>query len=320
MVDASNPRRDVLRRSFGWVCLSACVLASALGCSAGLKNGELVVNGKPALRARPAQETAERRIDPKWPETTLVAQRRSDWCWAACCEMASRALRKPRTQEEFVAALFGSDNAASAQAIKNNTEEFQAATEYEIARALSGESLRDTAKQPTPDAKSKKYLVIDTGELVKGAVQWAQVQSMNSIAVEELNRRRPVILGLDDWNGIPGHAVFVLSMRVIEEEDGVADWLDDLGTKWLGESKMPKPKARYRILEITFFDPYYRYSANKNPSASAPSQDGASSDGIVVFNEEQIEKHGRFLMSPKMAEAILACERSAIYTSNRRKR
>lgn len=231
-------------------------------------------------------------VDPGWSPDLLVAQRRGDWCWAACCEMASSALRRPRSQEEFASDLAASRGPAEAL----SETESQAATDFEIVRALAG---RGAPSQPKA---RKKYTIVETGHLIALLFEWGEVTSANSLAVEELQAGKPVVMGLADWRGMSGHAVFVTSMRVERVDDPVGDLARAFGKKVLPAEGMPEPANRYRIRRISFFDPA---GSGREPLSLA---------------DDEIVRHLRFLMSPKMARAVLERADKAVYESNRRAR
>ncbi len=244
-----------------------------------------------------------RTIRTKAPDDALVQQRRFDWCWAACCEMAYRARgRDDITQEALVAAVKG--GGADGHEALAASEADHRAQDFELVRALA--------------VGTDLYLPI--GVYPNGGIRfnrdglagyieaWAGLYLASSVAVEDLDRGEPVLAVLRDWEGAPGHVAFVVEVEATPDATahaasdiykigrGVGDMLGL--TNGDGDSfarYLPRELPRsYTLHRITFYD----------PSFEAP--------GIKTIEGDAIERHLAYLLSPSMAEAILAREREIV--------
>ena len=242
--------------------------------------------------------TAEpRTIRSKASEEALVQQRRFDWCWAACCEMAYRARgRDDITQEALVAAVKGGG--------ADGHEADHRAQDFELVRALAVGTEFYLPIGVYPDGGIR----FNRDGLAGYIEAWAGLYLASSVAVEDLDRGEPVLAVLRDWEGAPGHVAFVVEVEATPDATAHAasdiykigrGFGDMLGlTNGDGDSfarYLPRELPRQHTLHrITFYD----------PSFEAP--------GIKTIDGDAIERHLAYLLSPSMAEAILAREREIV--------
>lgn len=250
--------------------LAAILLMGAASCLA--LGGCASAPPMPGLGARSAtHDGATERVEMRFGPDVLVEQRRFDWCWAACCEMVSRAQRRPKPQEQFVADFKES----------RGQHDVQAATDLEIVRALA-----KGAPAEELDLSRFEGLRVDGDEVKSLLVDVLRLQSASSIAVEEFRKGRPIVMCLKDWEGAPGHAVFVTAI----EFERANDLLSSLGREALKRSGLGggvrEASADYRVTRIEFFDPMM----------------GAS--GIRAIDGAEIDRHVRYLLSPQLAKAV----------------
>lgn len=213
-------------------------------------------------------ETIEARVR----DDGLVEQRRSDWCWAACCEMVTRVKGPVRLQEEFVARF---------KEAYGETE-CQAATDLEIVRALARG--RPGADAGALDIRSVR---IDGKDLLALGLDALSISSASSIAVEELRAGQPVVMCLRDWEGAPGHAVFVTAMTVERREDLLRGLGREVVRRTGLRGGIDDADADYRVSRIEFFDPMM------------------GSAGLKSIESDGIERHVRYLISPRLARGVL---------------
>ncbi|MBI1304906.1 MAG: hypothetical protein GC172_14150 [Phycisphaera sp.] len=241
-------------------------------------------------------------------DDALVQQRRFDWCWAACCEMAYRAQgRHDITQEKLVAAMKGGGTVGGAHDERlAASEDDHRAHDFELVRALAvgTDFYLPIGVYPNGGVRFSREGLADYIEA------WAGLYLASSVAVEDLDRGEPVLAVLRDWEGAPGHVGFVLEVEAtphsaahaagelykigcevgemlgLGQDDGDGDSLAD----YLPD-RLPRP---YELHRITFYD----------PSFEAP--------GVRTIEGDAIERHLAYLLSPSMAQAILAREREIV--------
>jgi hypothetical protein len=232
----------------------------------------------------------------------LIQQRRADWCWAACCEMAYRARgRADITQEKLVAALKQPN--ADAKALAESDADHRA-QDFELVRALAVGTDFELPIGFYPGGG----ISFDRGGLAQYLHAWAGLYLASSVAVEDLERGQPVLAVLRDWEGAPGHVGFVIEVEATP--DSTANALSDLyavGSKignavgvTGGESDsiskyLPERiPHQYTLHRITFYD----------PSLESP--------GVKSIEGDAIKRHLAYMLSPAMAKAILARERDIV--------
>lgn len=228
---------------------------------------------------------------------TLVQQRRFDWCWAACCEMAYRARgQNDITQERLVEAYKGTARAGD--------EADQRAQDFELVRALAVGTDFCLPIGVYPGSG----VTFDRGGLAAYIESWAGLYLASSVAVEDFERREPVLAVLRDWEGAPGHVGFVVEIDAAANETvNAASELYTIGRSvtdavglTAGEGNelskyLPRKLPRqYQLHRITFYDP-----SLENP-------------GIKTIEGDAIKRHLAYLLSPSMAQAILARERDIV--------
>ncbi|MEY3137328.1 MAG: Papain-like cysteine protease AvrRpt2 [Pseudomonadota bacterium] len=232
----------------------------------------------------------------------LIQQRRSDWCWAACCEMAYRARgHADMTQEKLVAA-FKQPN-ADAKTLAGSDADHRV-QDFELVRALAVGTDFELPIGFYPGGG----ISFNRGGLAQYLHAWASLYVASSVAIEDLERNQPVLAVLRDWEGAPGHVGFVI--EIAATPDSTANALSDLYTvgsrignavgvtggqsdsisRYLPE-KLPH---QYTLHRITFYDP-----SLDNP-------------GIKTIEGDAIKRHLAYLLSPSMAQAILARERDIV--------
>jgi hypothetical protein len=230
-------------------------------------------------------------------QKVLTEQRRGDWCWAACAEMALKYKGvRDITQEMLVDS-----------SLRRNAEN-QTVEDFEILFAL--------AYQPKGSGSSGEYLaqrgnVVDVGKVkfdksmvASGAGSAASMYLSPSAAVEDFIQGHPVLLGLKDWEGAPGHIVFVTAVEYQERWDkgfSVTDVFDEITELFpkgkvaenetiVGAAKTAARTAderRYVITAIEFHDPM-------------PGQ-----GGHTRLSREELDKHYRFTMTSKRSREVL---------------
>jgi hypothetical protein len=228
---------------------------------------------------------------------TLVQQRRFDWCWAACCEMAYRAKgQSDITQERLVEAYKGTARAKD--------EADQRAQDFELVRALAVGTDFYLPIGVYPGGG----VTFDRGGLAAYIESWAGLYLASSVAVEDLERGQPVLAVLRDWEGAPGHVGFVIEIAATPDDGanalgaiygagrqvggmiGLSGGDGDSVSQYLPET-LPR---QYTLHRITFYDP-----SLENP-------------GVKSIEGDAIKRHLGYLLSPAMAKAILARERDIV--------
>lgn len=236
------------------------------------------------------------------PADGLIQQRRADWCWAACCEMAYRARgRADITQEKLVAAY--KQRGADAQALAESDADHRA-HDFELVRALAVGTDFYLPLGVYPGGG----VSFDRGGLAQYIHSWAGLYLASSVAVEDFERQQPVLAVLRDWEGAPGHVGFVVEIAATPDEGvnalgdlytigsrignavGVTGGESDSISRYLPE-KIPH---QYKLRRIAFYDP-----SLDNP-------------GIKTIEGDAIDRHLAYLLSPAMAQAILARERDIV--------
>lgn len=239
-------------RAFLWCGLCA-MLPLNLGCAAGTQGTAVHFRLNNADRV-------------------LTHQRRGDWCWAACCEMALKYnMVNDITQEMLVDKLKGK-------------QDDQTAIDAEIVLALATEPTRDTVQLNHAPSR----IDVNTQHLTDALFKLGSMYISSDKAIEDFGDGHPVLLGLKDWEGAPAHIVFVTAIEATDHGDvsQPADVLD-------GIVKFPKTvgrmfgQDRYTLSAIEFFDPM--------PETGGPTR----------MTAEEIKPHVRFYLSRKRAREII---------------
>lgn len=226
-------------------------------------------SGPPA----PAPEAGMQRATLANAERAFVTQRRGDWCWAACCEMALRYNGiEDITQEMLV------------ERIKGEADD-QRAIDTEILVALS----TDRTSRTERSAVMPKSLRVDTKSLFDGIWKGAKIYTSRDGAIEDFRRGQPTLLFLENWEGAPGHIVFITEIEYRDRRGnaaeipvvgGIVKWGQDTADKLIGD-------YRYEVRTITFFDP----------------MQGA---GLTTIDGEKLEAHQRGYLSRRQAQEIMS--------------
>jgi hypothetical protein len=248
------------------------------------------------------------------PANGLIQQRRFDWCWAACCEMAYRASgRSDVTQEALVATYKGGSPAVVSGGVRGgepsanlaaDDEDDHRAQDFELVRALAV----GTDVYLPIGVHPGRGVIFDQAGLAGYLHAWAGLYLASSIAVEDIARGQPVLAVLRDWEGAPGHVGFVIEIDarpdlVSNSVSGICRTALDVGKAvGIGGSDadsvvayLPKEfPTRYLLDRITFYDPSFH-----NP-------------GIKTIEGADVKRHLAYLLSPTMARAILAREREIV--------
>jgi len=201
----------------------------------------------PACSSVPAGTPVTRIALPN-ADRVLTTQRRSDWCWAACTEMALRYNGvEGITQEDLVARL--KDNAAD-----------QRAQDAEIIQALAIRA--EPAAPAAADGRIPTGVTIEAAPIIKALGDTASIYAAASDpAVEDLRDGSPVLMKLQDFEGASGHIVFVTAInmrpktsfvdRTLAQGSAVEGIVRDAGDvvdRFSGDH-------RYEIVSVEFFDP-----------------------------------------------------------------
>lgn len=206
-------------------------------------------------------------------EKVLTEQRRGDWCWAACCEMALKYNGVTDvTQETLV------------QNFKGSADD-QTAIDSEIITALATtpENQAQTAGGPP------RAVQVRLGNLMTALTESATIYSSSDSAVEDFCAHHPVIMGLKDWEGAPAHIVFLTSVqyvdrRAVPPDSGIFRSLQNqftmLADKFTGD-------YRYYISGVDVYDPM------------------PGTGGMTHLTPEELAEHLRFFLSRKKAVEIM---------------
>jgi len=221
----------------------------------------------------PAPDAGARRASLANADRAFVTQRRGDWCWAACCEMALRYNGiQDVTQEMLV------------ERIKGEADD-QRAIDAEIVRALATDaSNRNDRRSVMP-----KSVRVDAQSLFDGLWNGAKMYTSRDGAIEDFARGQPTLLFLKNWEGAEGHIVFVTEIEYLERRGasgdipvvgGLVKWGQETADKLIGD-------YRYEVVRITFFDPM--------PNAGVRSIDG-----------DTLEAHQRGYLSRRQAQEVMS--------------
>jgi hypothetical protein len=210
----------------------------------------------------------------------FTPQRRGDWCWAACAEMALKYNGiDDITQEQLV------------EKVKGKASD-QTAIDTEIIVALATEPKERTQNS----AAMPQRVNLDLNAPLNAAIKAATIYSSSDSAVEDFSQGHPVLFGLKDWEGAPAHIVFITAIeyRDLRRESETAPGLKGLAGSFGRMADSLIGSYRYEIRAIEFYDPM--------PETGGPTRlEGAD-----------IEKHFRFYLSRKKAMEIMQSAESTV--------
>lgn len=254
--------------------------------------------------------------DPKWPVENFRRQERSDWCWAACCEMAM-AVQGVRVSQASIVARW-------IEGFKDGeSERSHAAPSDVLIRALAvgmseaknrgrrrggsdeGDDVSDIEWLFSGEGKERS-LQIDISQLFNAGMQRAAAHGTDGLAVEDFAAGLPVIMGLRDWRlydgqVAPGHVVFVTRIEYTSRKPGTIDLSKVLRVDGK-PAEFLKPKTEYQIRRICFWDPY-------SPSAEAHVLEGV-----------ELQDHLAMLLSPSRCERVVEAEDATVTQKSGRRR
>lgn len=219
----------------GLVC---CIwLVSLGGCATGSGNSTsgphgLAENGGEAA----APDNIQHAVLPN-AERVFTKQRREDWCWAACAEMALKYNGITDITQETLAERFKGDKAD------------QTAQDWEIVRALATKP----TGAPIPVGQIPTSLGLDLGSLFAAGLKAASFYCNPESAVDDLRAGEPEVVRLVNYDGWPGHVVFVTGFSFTEKRSGVEN-VPLLGEIYRGGETL-LGGGRYTIASTTIYDP-----------------------------------------------------------------
>lgn len=210
----------------------------------------------------------------------FTEQRRGDWCWAACCEMALKYNGvNDVTQEILVQRFKGS--------MSDQT-------------AIDGEIILALATDPPPPAPSMQgvpqnhsgamgQVKVDLSHVQNALWKSAKIYSSSDSAVEDFAGGHPVLLGLKDWEGAPAHIVFVTAIEYVDKRKKPADTtiLQDVVRAVEKTVDDLVGNYRYEVVAIEFYDPM------------------PETGGVTRLEAADLDKHFRFYLSRKRAREII---------------
>lgn len=207
-------------------------------------------------------------------ERVYTEQRRGDWCWAACCEMALRYTgRSDVTQEGLVTAFRGD-------------ADDQTAIDWEVIEALANLSPKSSSAAASPTRVD-----IDANQFFSAAQKSLQIYLPKAadLAIADLKYRRPVLMGLKDWDGAPAHIVLVTSVDYRERPRStsgvpiIGAAIDSVGRAF--EDTFGSA-AKYEIVRVTMYDPM------------------PETGGVRTADAATLDAHWRFYLGPTLAKDV----------------
>lgn len=263
--------------------LRQCVITSGVVALMSLGLGCSGTGSRSASGASSTPLGADARIERReLPDAARVftPQRRGDWCWAACAEMALKYNGiNDITQEQLV------------EKVKGKASD-QTAIDTEIIVALATEPKAQTQNS----AATPQRVNIDLNAPIQAALKAATMYSSPDSAVEDFSQGHPVLFGLQNWEGAPAHIVFVTAIeyRDLRRESETAPGLEGLAGSFGRMADSLIGSYRYEIRAIEFYDPM------------------PETGGQTRLEAADIEKHYRFYLSRKKAMEIMKSAESTV--------
>lgn len=268
-----------------FVVSAACALGAAMlgGCASRSPEAP-VMPGDPRL-SRSGTHRVE--LDADRFQRIAAQQIEPNWCWAACTEMALKYRGVNDVDQATLVTVFK----------PGASKEEQAANKAEVVRALAYAHQRNTA--PAPRAWNEyARITLSADSLVSSWLSLLRTSVSRDQAVEDLGNGLPVLLGLTDYQGFPGHIVMVTAIdyntrsRIARDipilkdaEDAVKQVIDPLN-----------PNALYMVVRIEIYDPF-PYLPDVNPYVGK--------DGRGTLSRDDLKRCAAFWISETRAVEIV---------------
>jgi hypothetical protein len=206
-------------------------------------------------------------------ERVFTAQRRGDWCWAACSEMALKYNGVEGVTQEMLV-----------ENLRGNAED-QRVIDYQLIQALATEP----AAAARTGSEPPRGVAINSAGAVNALEKGIAMYSSSDSAVEDFMGGHPVLMGLRNWKDAPGHIVFVTGMEVVRKEglDERNPYVGSIAASLNGIADRFDGSYRYEIRSVEFFDPL--------PDVG----------GVARLDADGLEAHQRFFLSRKRAREIV---------------